>query len=108
MNLNDEKEKATFVHKLEIRKLYIDRFLFIATFIFIGGIANFLVEKYRSDLAQDRFLIERQLEAITDIKASYEKLRIFFDHNTIDINEHKLSDNDNLQYANEISQLTTC
>ena len=69
MNLDEEKEKARFVYRLELRKIIVDKMLFGVILVIFGMITNILIENYRSDLTKDQFLLEERLNAIKNIKS---------------------------------------
>ncbi|MCP4269078.1 MAG: hypothetical protein GY777_26475 [Candidatus Brocadiaceae bacterium] len=98
MDLNDEKEKAKFIYKLELRKLLIDKMLFGAIIVLIGVSANIVLERYRSGLTQERYLIEKKFKAIHNIKASYEELFELFDSYTVDPDKYELPNDHRKKY----------
>jgi len=102
MELQTEKEKAKYVHNLELRRLIVDKLLFGAVVVLIGGIANLLIENYKNDLSKERFIVERQYEATSKIKAAYEEMHSLWAYYTL--NDTKLTDNLNLQYREKIKQ----
>lgn len=74
MTLDEEKEKSTYSHKLEIRRIWLDKFLLAVLIGLAGLIGNFIFEGYKSDLAKTQFLLETRLEALKDIRVSFSKL----------------------------------
>ena|GEM_PF-3081079 len=74
MTLEEEKEKSTHSHRLEIRRIWLDRFLLAILIGLAGLIGNFIFEGYKSDLAKTQFLLESRLEALKDIRVSFSKL----------------------------------
>jgi hypothetical protein len=83
MDLNDEKEKAKFIYGLELRKLVLDKCLFGLIIVLLGVLANVAFERYRSSLNEQRFLLEKRLEAIANIKAAFEEVIDLWDEYTL-------------------------
>lgn len=79
MDFELEKQKASYIHKLEIRKLILDKLLFGFIIVALGFVANFFVEHYRSQSIKDRFVLEKRLEAVQNIGQAYMKM-----HNDLD------------------------
>lgn len=75
-NKDIEQNKAIelFKFKLDIKKIFLDKFILV---IIIGGaafLANKSMETYKNDLAVDRFNQEKKLEATVEIKQIYSEL----------------------------------
>jgi len=87
MDINLEKEKAKYIHKLELRRLIIDKILFGVIIVLIGLAANFILEQYRSKLTKQRFILEKRLEAINSIKEAYEDMHNLWDVFTLTCNK---------------------
>jgi hypothetical protein len=70
--MNDvEQEKTLYAHKLDVRKLVIDKLLIGALLIIVGFAANFTIEQYRARSTKERFLLEKKLEAMQLINQDY-------------------------------------
>lgn len=75
MDLETEKEKALYEHKLAIRRLLLEKILFGTLLALVGIVGNVYYEKYRSELAQERFLLEKRSEAVNAIRDAYGQLQ---------------------------------
>lgn len=83
MDIQLEKEKASYIHKLEIRKLIIDKLFFGFIILVIGFTANFLLEHYRSRSTRERFVLEKRLEAVQKVSQAYMNMHNAFDSITL-------------------------
>lgn len=79
--LDQEKEKLNFEHKLEIRRILIEKFLIAVILLIAAFLANMLVEKYKNNLIEKRFLLEKRLVAIDKLRGIYSELNIYFFRN---------------------------
>ncbi len=74
MTLQEEKEKAQFEHTLELKRILIEKVL-LGVLIGIAVLgANFLLERFKSDLSRERFLLESRMAAIQALRDSYGSL----------------------------------
>jgi hypothetical protein len=91
MDIELEKEKASYIHKLEIRKLIVDK-LFLGFILFaLGFTANFFLEHYKSQSTKERFILEKRLEAVQKISQTYMNMHNAFDAITL---KQSMSDKD--------------
>ena len=74
MDIDLEKEKARYIHKLEIRKLIIDKMFLGVIILAIGFVGNMYFETYRSQLSDQRFEYEKKLEAINAVRSAFAKM----------------------------------
>ncbi|MBV5303294.1 MAG: hypothetical protein JZU70_03710 [Chlorobium sp.] len=84
---NEEEEKALFSHRLEIRRIFIDKFLigsFIALFFFIG---NLVIEDYRRGAQKREFYTQKRIEAVVPIREAYTVMFDKFDSSTVSYTE---------------------
>ena len=102
MDINLEKEKAKYIHKLDLRRLIVDKILFGMIIVLIGLIANVIFEQYRSKLIEQRFILEKRLEAINSIKEAYEDMHNLWDIFTL-MNETTLPKNYKEIYKEKIN-----
>jgi hypothetical protein len=82
MDIDLEKEKANFIYRLELKKIFFDKFLLGILLVAAGVAANILIENYRSNLTSQRFVLEQRLIAINQIKAAHDDLMDLFDDAT--------------------------
>jgi len=102
MDINQEKEKAKYIHKLKLRQLIIDKIFFGIIIVLIGLITNVIIEQYRSKLTEQRFILEKRLEAINSIKKAYEDMIDLYD--TFTLESHRaLPENYEEQYDEKIN-----
>jgi len=90
MKSDFDKEEAKYLHKLELRKIVIDKLLFGVLIALIGLVANIVLENYRSDLAKQKFILEKQFEAIREISDAYDDLYRLWDDFTLNLNSNDL------------------
>lgn len=83
MDIDLEKEKASYIHKLAIRKLILDKLLFGFIILAVGFTANFLLEHYKSQSTKERFILEKRLEAVQKISQAYMIMHNAFDSITL-------------------------
>jgi hypothetical protein len=74
MTLQEEKEKALFEHRLEMRRVLIEKVLLGVLIGIAALLANVLMERFKSDLSQERFLLEARMAAVKDLRESYSSL----------------------------------
>jgi len=78
MDIKLEKEKARYTHKLEIRKLVIDKIILGAIIVALAFVGNMLFEKYRSSLTEQRFFLEKKFDALNQVRREFsEMLQLF-------------------------------
>src|SRR5712692_6501593 len=81
--IDAEKEKARYVHRLEVRKLIIDK-LFLGLILFaLAFAANMAIERYRSESTREAFLLQKRLEAVSAVRAAYAEMYDNFDSFTV-------------------------
>src|SRR5712692_7139337 len=81
--IDAEKEKARYVHRLEVRKLIIDN-LFLGLILFaLAFVANMAIERYRSESTREAFLLQKRLEAVSAVRAAYAQMFDNFDSFTL-------------------------
>lgn len=98
MELSDEKEKAQFAHKLEIKRIIIDKLL-IGVIIFLCGFAaNIALENYRNKLTTQKFFLEKKLDAIQAVSDAYSKMYDEYDRFTIQAYEKPNKQPKNINY----------
>lgn len=73
-NHDNENQKLLFEHKLQIRRILIEKLMLAIIIVLAAFSGNFILESYKSNLAQGQFLLETRLKAIEEIKSSYDKL----------------------------------
>ncbi|MFH0957461.1 MAG: hypothetical protein V1897_02040, partial [Pseudomonadota bacterium] len=73
MDLDTEKEKAKYLHKLELVRLIIDRLLIGLILVAIGFGFNLALEDYKRKQIEHQFYLERKLEAVNSIREAYIK-----------------------------------
>ncbi len=106
MDKNIEIEKIKFSHKLEVRRILLEKLLLGVLIALIGFVANVLFENYRDKLSQDRFLLEKRLDAVQKIRKAYDKMHSTFMEWTIDNNLHLPDDYKN-KYNEILADFTT-
>jgi hypothetical protein len=74
MKLTEEKEKISYSHDLEVRRILLDKVLFGALIVIAGFVGNLVFEGYKSDLAKTQFLLDKRLEALRELRNSFSKL----------------------------------
>lgn len=74
MSLSDEKQKLDYGHRLEKKRIWLDKALIAGLILLAGFMANYVLEGYKSDLAKTQFLLDKRLEAIKDLRVSFSKL----------------------------------
>jgi len=90
MTLDEEKEKARYIHNLGIKKLIIDKLVFGLVVVILGFIASMFIENYknklalyiedhRSQLISDRFFVQKKYEAVTKIWDAHSDMLYNFD-----------------------------
>lgn len=78
MDLQDEKEKAKYQFRLDLSKLIIDRLVIGVGLLAVGFVANGWLEDHKSRLAADRWISERQLQAIDRLREAYAEVTAQF------------------------------
>lgn len=73
MDLNSEKKKAIYLHKLELVRLIIDRLLLGLVLGVIGFGFNLALEDHKKKQIEHQFYLERKLEAVNSIREAYIK-----------------------------------
>jgi hypothetical protein len=71
LSLAQEKEKLEHGHRLEKRRIWLDKCLLAVLIGFAGFLGNWIFEDYKSDLAKTQFLLETRLEALKQIRDAY-------------------------------------
>lgn len=71
MNLQEEKEKLDHDHKLQLKRICLDKFLIGVLVIVFGFVANMVIETFKSDLVQQRFLLENRLSALQEMRLAF-------------------------------------
>jgi hypothetical protein len=74
MEIDSEKEKIWYSHKLEVRRMLYEKLLLGAIIAIVGLFANMFFEKYKDQLGQERFIQEKKLEAISEVRISFNDL----------------------------------
>lgn len=95
----NEKQQALYIHKLEIRKIVLDKLLVGALVIIVGFAANFAIERYRVQSTKERFLLEKRLEAIQLITNAYMSMQNNFDSS---MNKSYISDGDKIKLRKDV------
>lgn len=79
-----EERRILLDHKLQLRRLFVDRLLIGVLLLFAGFISSILVEQYRAASTQKQFFLERRLtaankvrEGLSAITGSYFKLSVW-------------------------------
>ena len=78
MEISDEKEKILYEHKLTVRRIIIEKILFLIAVIIVGFIANIMIEQYRQHQTQQRFFLEKKFDAVTNLRKDYATMLNFF------------------------------
>lgn len=81
--MDNDQAKALFVHRLELRKLVVDKILLGLVVLVLGFMANLLLERYKSQSIQERFLLEKRLEAVQNVSQAYMGMHNAFDRITL-------------------------
>jgi hypothetical protein len=97
VSLSDEKQKLDYGHKLEKKRIWLDKALIASLILLAGFVANYVLEGYKSDLAKTQFLLDRRLEAIKDLRVSFSKLNQYAYDET-----YKAPNADHAAYAKEV------
>lgn len=71
MNLKEEKEKELYSHKLEVRRILLNKLLLALVIAIIAFAGKIYLEDYRADLVQRRFLLENRLTGLKNIRTAY-------------------------------------
>ena len=74
MDIDKEKQKALYLHKLDVRKLVYDKLLIGLLIAVIAFIGSMLVESYKAGFVKERFWLEKRLSAISEIMDKYAKM----------------------------------
>lgn len=77
MSIEDEKQKILLDHKLQVRRIFLDKLLLSLVIAAVAVIGNYLLERYKSYLTKERFLFEERLDVVEEIREQYDKLIIF-------------------------------
>ena len=81
--VDDDKEKARYLYRLELRKLIVDKLFLGLILVVLGYVANITIEEYRAKSARDVFLLQKRLEAVTAVRAAYADMFDNFDSFTL-------------------------
>jgi hypothetical protein len=74
MNIDFEKEKAKYQHKLELFRLIIDRLLMGIILVGLGFAFNIALEDYKRKQTEQQFYLEKKFEAVNAIRTAYMKV----------------------------------
>jgi hypothetical protein len=74
MTFVDEKKKLQESHRLEIRRIWLDKGLIALLILLAGFVTSIVLENYKSDLVKSQFLLDKRLEALKDMRISFSKL----------------------------------
>jgi len=69
-----EDRKLLLDHRLQVRRLLLDRVLIGLLLVILGFVSSFLLEKYKAQSTQSQFFLEKRLGAATDIRAKLSKV----------------------------------
>ncbi|MEM7215117.1 MAG: hypothetical protein AAF423_06195 [Pseudomonadota bacterium] len=75
---DSKKIELLFEHKLQTRRILLEKLLLAGLLIVAAVFGNFLVEKYKSGLVERKFLLEKRLAAIEEIGGVYSQLTLHF------------------------------
>jgi hypothetical protein len=74
MSVREEKAKLDYSHRLEMRRMLIDKLLIGALIVLTGLIANMVVEGYKSEMTKSQFLLDKRLTALKEMRVVYSRL----------------------------------
>ena len=74
MNMSQEKDKILYEHKLTLRRIIIEKAIFLIVVIILGFIANILIERFREQQVQQRFFLEKKFDAIAALRNDYGRM----------------------------------
>jgi hypothetical protein len=83
MDLEQEKEKARYEHRLEVRKIVIDKVLLGIIVLALGFFADMAIENYRRHSTEQQFFLEQKLDALKNIRKAYAAMNDAFDAFTL-------------------------
>jgi len=83
MNLEQEKEKARYEHRLEVRKMVIDKLLLGIVVLALGFFADMAIENYRRHSTEQQFFLEQKVDAVKNIRKAYAAMNDAFDAFTL-------------------------
>lgn len=75
-----ERYKIFLEHRLEVRRILLEKLLLGGLVLAAAVSGNYLIEVYKSDSEQSRFLFEERLEKLTELRADYGALVEEFFH----------------------------
>jgi hypothetical protein len=106
VDISQEKEKAKYIHRLEVRRLILDKVLFGIVLIAIGLMANMFIEQYRSNLTEQRFFLVKKYQAVEEIRKAYGELFELTDSYTLDVTAYVLPEDYRSSFKQSIDNLT--
>lgn len=65
-----------FSHRLEVRRIWLEKFLLAAIIGLAVFTGNYLIEDYKADLTISRFLLESRLEGLKKIRSAYNECSV--------------------------------
>jgi hypothetical protein len=88
----------------EIIKIILDKLLIALVLAFTGLITNYIIENIKSQNIKQQFVLEKKLEAIHQIKTSYDAMYSIYNNYTITLYQKMVNDNNkiNSDYNNKI------
>ena len=109
MLLFREKQLESFKHSLLIRRMIWEKVLFGTILILIGAAGGFfgnkMLESHRNELLKERFLLEKRLESIINVRTEYSNFLLFLNQCVKNSKEACLPSNYNLIYQNKLENL---
>jgi len=72
-----EKSKVDYEHKLQLRRIIIEKLLLGLVIAMVAFFGQRLLKDYESDLTKNRFLLSQRLEGLNQIRSTYSNLSIF-------------------------------
>lgn len=75
---DSKKQELIFGHKLQTKRIVLEKLLLALLLVVAAVCGNFLVEKYKSGLVERKFLLEKRLAAIEEISGVYSRLTLHY------------------------------
>jgi hypothetical protein len=100
---SSEIEKAEFEHKLKVRQIILDKMLWGVVVIILGITANIVLERYKANLTNEKFFIEKKFDAVLNIQDAFSELLGKFERFTLTDERFGLPKDYSQIYADSLS-----